>query len=169
MLSSLPDGEPVLSLQERWHRIKWNYYAKVQRPGKEASSWRKRLASLVKGKWAGAESQRCMPSSSVMKNGQLPWEEGLIFLSKDEWTSTLKVKLVCQIAAPWKTDIFLREKVELFFGGWVSLSWVIKRDDAENEKNDYETNKRKRKCKHLGWCHLIYKKIFSFSGKDLQR
>ena len=41
-------------------------------------------------------------------------------------------------------------------------------DDEENEKNDCKTDERNRKgnCKHLVWCNLMYKKFFSFPGKD---
>ena len=56
------------------------------------------------------------------------------------------------------------------------VEWVVaeiqKRGDAENEKNEnYKTDEgnRKGKYKHLAWCNLIYKTVFSLSGKDLQR
>ena len=62
------------------------------------------LSSLPEGGWAVAESQRGM--------------------TQDE------VKIVCQGATPWKTGIFLRGRVELFTGRWVSCCWVPKRDDA---------------------------------------
>ena len=41
-----------------------------------------------------------------------------------------EVKIVCRRATLWKTDIFLRGRVQLFTGGWVSFCWVPKRDDA---------------------------------------
>ena len=44
-------------------------------------------------------------------------------------------------------------------------------DDAEHEKNNDKKNEgnRKGKYEHFVWCNLMYKKNFSFSGKDLQR
>ena len=98
-------SELLLRLKERWYRINWNEYAIVQRPEKPASFWEEGLSSLSEGEWAVAESQRGM-----MLN---------------------KVKLICHSAAPWKTGIFLRGRVELFIGGWVSCCSVPKRDDAE--------------------------------------
>ena len=52
--------------------------------------------------------------------------------------------------------IFLRERVELFTGGWVSCCWFPKRDDAENEKNNYKIDEgnRKGKYKHFVWCNF---------------
>ena len=78
------------------------------------------------------------------------------------------MRLVYQGAAPWKTVFFLRGRVELFAGGWVGWCWIPKKDDAENEKNDYKTDdgNKKGKYKHLAWCNLIYKKVFSLSSKD---
>ena len=116
-------------------------YAKVQRPEKRASSWDEELNSLSEGEWAVAESQRGM--------------------TQDE------VKIVCQGATLWKTGIFLRGRVELFTGGWVSCCWVPKRDDVENEKSNYKTDERNRKGKYkqFVWCNLMYKKVFSFSCK----
>ena len=75
---------------------------------------------------------------------------------------------MCHGAAPWKTGIFLRGRVEFFTGGWVSWCWVPKRDDTKNEKNNYKTDEgnKKGKYKHLVWWTYIYKNIFSFSGKD---
>ena len=102
-------SELSLSPKEGWRRIKWNLYAKVQRPEKWASSWEEGLSSLQEGDWAVAESQRGM--------------------AQDE------VKIVCQGATPWKTGIFLRGRVELFTGGWVSCCWVPKRDDAGWSEN----------------------------------
>ena len=62
------------------------------------------LYPLPEGEWAVAESQRGM--------------------------TQIEVRVVCQYAKPWKTGIFLRGRVELFTGGWVSCCWVPKRDDA---------------------------------------
>ena len=138
-------SELLLSPKEGWRRMKWKFYAKVQRPEKRASSWEEGLSSLLEGEWAVAESQRGM--------------------TRDE------VKIVCRVVVPWKTSIFLRGRVELFTREWVSCCWVPKRDDAENEKNNYrETEEnRKGKYKHFVWCNLMYKKVFWFSGKNLQR
>ena len=102
-------SELSLSPKEGWRRIKWNLYAKVQRPEKWASSWEEGLSSLQEGDWAVAESQRGM--------------------AQDE------VKIVCQGATPWKTGIFLRVKAELFTGGWVSCCLIPKRNDAEWSEN----------------------------------
>ena len=133
----------LLRPKEGWRRMKWNLCASVQRPEKRASYWEERLRSLPEGEWAFVESQRGM--------------------EEDE------VKNLCHGATPWKTVIFLRGRVEFFTGGWVSCCWVPKRDDAENEKNDYKTDEgnRKGKYKHLFWCNLMYKKDFSFSAKYL--
>ena len=136
-------SELLLSPKEGWRRLKWKLYAEVQRPEKRASSWEEGLSSLPEGEWAVAESQRGMTQDGV--------------------------KIVCRGATPWKTSIFLRGRAELFAGGWVSCCWVPKRDDAENEKSNYKTDKgnRKVKYKHFVWCNLMYKKVFSFSAKDL--
>ena len=122
-------SELLLSLKEGWRRMKWEFYAKVQRPEKWASSWEERFCSLSEGEWAVVESQGGM--------------------TLDE------VKIVCQDATPWKTGIFLRGRVELFTGGWVSCCWVPKRDDAGNEKNDCKADEEngKGKYKHVS-CNL---------------
>ena len=91
-------GELLLSPKEGWRRMKRKFYVKVQHPEKRASSWEEGLSSLPEGEWAVVESQRGM--------------------TQDE------VKIVCQGATPWKTGIFLRRRVELFTGGWVSCCWV---------------------------------------------
>ena len=46
-----------------------------------------------------------------------------------------EVKIVCRGATPWKTGIFLRGRVELFTGRWVSCCWVPKRDDTRWSEN----------------------------------
>ena len=46
----------LVSPKERWCRMKWKLYAKVQRPKKRASSWEEGLRSLPEGEWAAAES-----------------------------------------------------------------------------------------------------------------
>ena len=97
-------SELLLSPKEGWRRMKWKLYAEVQRPEKRASSWEEGLSSLPEGEWAVAESQRGM--------------------TQDE------VKIVCRGAMPWKTGIFLRGRVKLFIGGWVSCCWVPKKDDT---------------------------------------
>ena len=104
-------------------KIKWKVYAKVKHREKRASSWEEGLSSLPEGEWAIAESQRVK--------------------MQDE------VKIVCRGATPWKTDIFLRGRIELFTGRWVSWCCVPKRDDTENEKNDYKTEKGNRKRKYI--------------------
>ena len=136
-------SELLLSPKEGWHRMKLKLYAEEQRPEKRASSWEEEMSLLPEGEWAVTESQRGM--------------------TKDE------MKTVCRGATPWKMGIFLRGRVELFTGGWVSWCWVSKRDDAENGNSNYKTDggNRKRKYKHFIWCNLMYKKVFSFSGKDL--
>ena len=128
-------SELLLSPREGWRRMKWKLYVEVERPEKRASSWEEGLSSLPEGEWAVAESQRGM--------------------TQDE------VKILCQGATPWKTGIFLRGRVELFTGGWVSCCWVPKRDDAENEKSNYKTDEgyRKGKYKHFVWCNLMDKKV----------
>ena len=114
-------------------------------PENHDSSIEERLSSLQEVEWAVSESQRGMPQDEV--------------------------KIVYGSATPWKTGIFIRVMVEIFTGGWVSYWWIPKRDDAENEMNKYKTveGNRKGKYKHFVWCNLIYKKVFSFSGKDLWR
>ena len=122
-----------------WRRMKWNLHAKAQRPEKRVSIWEERFSSLPEGERDVAESQREMTED--------------------------KVKLVCRCATPWIMGIFLRGRVELFTGGWMSWYWVPKRDDAENEKNDYKKDKENRKGKyeHFVWCNLMYKIFFLFS------
>ena len=93
--------ELLLSTKKGWRRMKWKFYAEVQRPEKRASSWEEGLSSLPEGEWAVAESQRGMTQD--------------------------KVKLVCRCTMPKKKGLFLRGKVELFTGGWVSCCWVPKR------------------------------------------
>ena len=51
-------GKLVLRLKDRWCKIKWNGYAKLQCPQKRASSWDEGLSSLPGNEWAGADSQR---------------------------------------------------------------------------------------------------------------
>ena len=74
-------------------RIIWEHYTTVS-PEKDDSSREEGMNSLPKCEWTVAESQRGMTQD--------------------------KVKTVCQDLAPWKTGIFLRERVKLFIGGWVS-------------------------------------------------
>ena len=130
------------------------------------------MSSLPEGEWAVAESQIGMTQDEVkiVRRGAAPWktgsswEEGLSSLSEGEWAvaesqrgmTQDKVKLVCRCTMPWKMGIFLRGKVELFIGGWVSCCWVPKRDDAENGKNGYKTDEgnRKGKYKYLFWCNF---------------
>ena len=135
-------SELLLSPKEGWRRIKWNLYAKVQRPEKWASSWEEGLSSLQEGDWAVAESQRGM--------------------TQDE------VKIVCQGATPWKTGIFLRRRVKLFSGGWVSCCWVPRRDDVGDERNDCKTDKenRKGKYKHL---HILLIKCLILKKKERKK
>ena len=79
-----------------------------------------------------------------------------------------KMKFVCQGATPWKTGIFLRGRVELFTGGWVSCCWVPKRDDTENEKNEYNTNEGNRKRKYSKRKDVLhYNEFFYFVFHDL--
>ena len=87
-------SELLLSPKDGWRRIKWKLYAELQQPEKRASSWEEGLSSSLEGEWAVVESQRGMTQD--------------------------KVKLVCQCATSWKTGIFLRGRVELITGGWVS-------------------------------------------------
>ena len=102
-------------------------YAEVQRPKKRAPSWKEEFSSLPECEWVVADSQRAMYQD--------------------------KEKLVCRCAKPRKMGIFLRQKVELFTGGWVSWCWVP--NDAENEKNNYNLK------------NLMYEKVFSFSTKTV--
>ena len=121
----------------------------------------KALSSLPEGEWAVAESQRgmtqdeiknCTPRSNALKNGHLP-EEELSSLPEGEWAvaesqrgmTQDEVKIVCQGATPWKTGTFLKGRVELFTGGWVSFCWVLKRDDAEWSKKLYAKVQRPKK------------------------
>ena len=76
----------------------------MQRPEKWLFFWEEGLNSLPEGEWAVAESQR--------------------------GTKQDKVKLVYQVATPWKTVIFLKARIELITGGWVSWCWVPKMDVA---------------------------------------
>ena len=137
-------SELLLSLKDGWRRMKWKLYVEAQRPEKQASSWEEGLSSSPESEWAVAESQRGITQD--------------------------KIKLVCRYATPWDMGIFLRRRVELFTTGRVSWCWVPKKDDAENEKNNYKTDKgnRKGKHKHFVWCNLMYKKNFCFfiSGKN---
>ena len=84
-------------------RIIWEYYKTII-PEKRDSSGQEGLGSLPEVEWAVADTQRGM--------------------TQDE------VEIVCQGATPWKTGIFLRGRIELFTGGWVTCCWVPKRDDA---------------------------------------
>ena len=122
-------------------------------------------------------SKNCMPRCNALKNGHLPERKSsalygriseLLLSPKEGWR---KIKWVCRGVTIRKTGIFLRGTVELFTGGWVSCCWVPKRDDAKNEKNNYKKNEGNRKVtyNYFVWCNLMYKKVFSFSGKDLQR
>ena len=97
-------SELLLSPKEGWGRMKWKVYAKVQRPEKWASSWEEGLSSLPEGEGAVPESQRGMTQD--------------------------KVKFVCRDATTWKTDIFLRGRIELFTRGWISCCWIPKKNDT---------------------------------------
>ena len=124
-------SELLPSPKKGWRRMKWKLYDEVQRPDKKISSWKEGLSSSLEGEWAVAESQRGMSQN--------------------------KVKIVCRCATPWKMSIFLRGKISLFTGGWVNWCWVLKRYDAENERNNYKIDKgnRKGKYKHFVWCSLL--------------
>ena len=89
-------------------RIIWEHNTTIS-PEKHDWFKEEEWSSLPEGEWTVAESQRGM--------------------TQDE------VKIVCQGATPWNTGIFLRGKVELFTGGWMSCCWVPKRDDAGWSKN----------------------------------
>ena len=127
----------LLSPKEEWSSMKWKLYARMQRAEKRASSWEEELSSLPEDEWVVAESQRGM--------------------TLDE------VKIVWGGATPWKTGIFLRGKVELFTGGWVSCCWVPKRNDAENEKSNYKTEQGglNKKEIQLNLCNIF--SIFIFN------
>ena len=136
---------------------------------------RKGWALLFTGEWVSCcwvpkiddpgWSENCMLRCNALKNGHLPERKGL-----GEWAvaesqrgmTQDNVKRVCRCATPWKMSIFLRGRVEAFAGGWVSCCWVRKRDETEDEMNNYKTDKRNRKGKynHLVWCNLMYKKVF---------
>ena len=149
--------------------MKSKLYAKVQRPGKRVSSWEEGRNSLPVGEWADAEYQIEMTQmkSKLYAEVQRPkkrapsWKEEFSSLPECEWVFAEsqramyqdKVKLVCRCAKPRKMGIFLRQKVELFTGGWVSWCWVP--NDAENEKNNYNLK------------NLMYEKVFSFSTKTV--
>ena len=102
-------SELLLSPEEGWRRMKWKFYAEVQRPEKRASSWEEGFSSLPEDEWDVAQSQR--------------------------GTTQDEVKIVCRGATPWKTGIFLRGRVQLFTGRWVSCCWDPKRDDAGWSEN----------------------------------
>ena len=113
---------------------------------KHDSSRQERMSSLPASEWAVAESQRGMTQDWVkfVWQGKRPerrassWEEGLRYLPVDEWAvaetqrgmTQDEVEIICQGSTPWKTGIFVRGRVELFTGGWVSCSWDPKRSDA---------------------------------------
>ena len=120
-------SELLLSPKEGWRMIKWNLHAKLQRPENRASSWEEGLSSLLESEWAVAESQRGMTQD--------------------------KMELVSRCATPWKMGIFLIGRVEFFTGVWVSWCWILKRDDTENDNNNYKIDEgnRKGKYKHLVW------------------
>lgn len=125
---------------------------------------RGRIEFLLEDEWADAESQREKAQDKVKTvcQGATPWKRGIFqreklsSFSEGEWASTEsqremmqeKVKLVCQGTALWKKGIFLRWSIEFFTGGWVRWCWVPKRDDPENQKNDYKTEEKSRKGKY---------------------
>ena len=122
----------LLSPKEGWCRIKWNLYAKGERPEERASSWGEGLRSLLDGDWAVAESQRGMTQHEV--------------------------KSVCQGATPWKTGIFLRGRFELFTRGWVICCWgewsvaelvLIRITQRMRRMTSRHEGNRKGKYKHL--------------------
>ena len=87
--------------KESQRRIRWKLCVTISYQ-KKSPTREKGLSSLPEGKWAVAESQRGMTQD--------------------------KEKLMSQNAMPWKTGIFLRERVELFNSGWTS--WFPKVDDT---------------------------------------
>ena len=165
-------SELLLGPMEGLDRTKWKLYAKMQRHEKRVFSWEEGLTSLPKGKWAVAESQRGMTQDEVkcFMEVQRPekrassWEERLTFLPESEWAAAEsqrgitqdEVKILCRGATPWKMGVLLRGKVELFTRVWVSCCWVPKKDDAENEKNDYKTDEgnKEEKYKYIFWCNF---------------
>ena len=114
-------------------------------------------------------TENFVPRRNSLKSEHLPDRKGWAFyrtmsellLSPKEGWRRMKLKLYAKVQLPEKRAIFLRERVELFTGGWVSYSWVSKRDDAENKKNDKtDEESRKGKYKYTVWWNLIYKKVF---------
>ena len=134
-MSSWPEGSWALAeSQRRMTQDEVKIVCKGTAPEKRASSWEEGLNSLPEGEWAVAESQRRM--------------------TKDE------VKILCRGAAPWKTGIFLRERVELFTGGWLSCCWVPKRDDAgwsENFMPRYNALKNRHLPERKCWA--LYRRV----------
>ena len=129
-------SELLLSHKDEWRKMKWKLYAEVQRPEERVSSWEEGSSSSLGDEWAVAEYQRGMTQD--------------------------KMKLVCRCATSWKMGIYLRARVESFTVGRESWCWVPKKDNAENEKNDYKTEKgnRKRKYKHFFDATSCMRKIF---------
>lgn len=120
--------EEGLSFYWRMNELMLSLKEKRHRISQGATPWkrgifqREKLSSFPEGEWASTESQREMMQE--------------------------KVKLVCQGTALWKKGIFLRWSIEFFTGGWVRWCWVPKRDDPENQKNDYKTEEKSRKGKY---------------------
>ena len=114
-------------------RVIWEQYTTIS-PEKHDSSREEGRSSLQKSEWAVPESQRGMTQD--------------------------KVKFVCQGAMPWKTGIFLRGRVELFTGRWVSCCWVPNRDDvawSENCMPRYNALKNAHIPERKGW--VLYRKV----------
>ena len=136
-LSSLPKGEwAVAESQRRMTKDKLKIVCQAATLWKAGILLGERVEPLTEGEWAVGEFQRGMAQDKVKIVCQVAtpekrtsyWQKGLSSLLEGEWAvadpqrgmTKDKVNFVCQRAIPLKVDIFLRDRVELFTGRWVS-------------------------------------------------
>ena len=151
-LSSLAGGEwAVAESQRGMMQDKVEFVYQGATPWKTGNFLRERVEPFTGG-WVSccwvpkrddaAWSDNCIPRCNAVKNEHLSERKSwalyrrvseLLLSPKEGWR---RMKwIVCHDAAPWKTGIFLRSRVELFTRGWVSCCWVLKRDGAGWSEN----------------------------------
>ena len=187
-MSSLPeDAWPVAESQRRM------MHDEVKIVCQSAALWKMRIfltgrVELFTGGWLSCcwipkrddarWSEDCMPRYNALKNGHLIERKGWtlyrsvseLLLGPIEGWRRMKWKLYAEVQRPEKRASSWKEGlISLPEGEWEC--WVPKRDDAENEKNEYKTDadeeNRRGKYEHLFWWNLMYKKDFLSSAKYL--
>ena len=88
-------SEQLLSHKERWCRMNWKLYAKVQRPKKRASSWEegwafyRRVSELLRSPKEGWRRMKWKLYAKMQRPEKRAssWEKGLSSLPECEWAA----------------------------------------------------------------------------------